>query len=464
MPAYYSSSITVLVDPQKVSERYVSDSVTMDQLRFDTLSQQILSATRLQQVIDELQLYPELQQSMTRDEIIEFMRKNITIQERQGGDRNTSAFTIAFKGTDPKLIAQVATRLADTFIKWDLKARERQAEETSGFLETQLEQAKKDMDDQDAKVSAFKVEHLGELPNQLGAYGGALSRLQSKLQANADALNRLDAEKILLTHTDDSGSSTSGTESMAYRRRLMQEQKKVEDRLANLRTRYSDEYPEVIQAQLELDNVRKLIQSAPPVSSDPAVANTPANARLEILTREINNRQREQKSLLAEIQRSEAQADGAPVREQQLADLSREAQSAKTHYESLLDKTFLADIAKELERKHATERFVILDPARVPEKPIKKHSWRLFALLIPCCFFFSAGCAVIIEKAMGTISTERKLRRVLPSSVAIIGRIPLIATPIFARRQLQLRIAAVAGTLVCCLVVAAFLWRVHGHI
>jgi polysaccharide chain length determinant protein (PEP-CTERM system associated) len=464
MPTFYSSSITVLVDPQKIPERYVSDSVTMDQLRFDTLSQQILSTTRLQQVIDELQLYPELQPSMTHDEIIEYMRKNITIQERQGGDRNMSAFTIAFKGTNPKLVAQVATRLAESFIKWDLGARERQAEETSRFLENQLAQAKKELDEQEAKLSAFKMQHLGELPDQLGAYGGVLARLQSKLQANADALNRLDAEKILLLHADNSESSATGTGGTSYRRHLMQDQKRLEERLAGLRTRYSDEYPEVMQAQLEMENVRKQLQSAPQESPETAVISTPSNARLEILTREIGIRQQEQKSLLAEIRQGEAQADGAPVREQQLADLSRESQSARAHYQSLLDKTFSADIATDLERKHATERFMILDPARVPEKPIKRHPWRMLVLLIPCSFMVSAGSAVMIEKAKGTISTERRLRRLLPHSVAVVGRIPLIETLTFARRQLHLQIAAIAGALMCCLVVAAYLWRVHSHI
>jgi polysaccharide chain length determinant protein (PEP-CTERM system associated) len=461
MPNYFSSSITVLVDPQKIPDRYVSDSVTMDQLRFDTLSQQILSATRLQQVIDELHLYPELQRSMTRDEIIEYMRKNITIQERQGGDRNMSAFTITYKGKDRMIVAQVATRLADSFIRWDLGARERQATETSKFLETQLAEAKREMDEQDAKLSEFKMQHLGELPDQSGT-GGTLARLQSKLQVNTDALNRLDGEKLLALHSNDSG-NPQPENARSERQQLVTDQLKLQGRLDTLRSHYSDEYPEVIQATLELENVRKQLQNAPADPPDPQAPDTLHNARLEVLSRDIAARQEEQKHLLALIERTEAKEGNLPLREQQLTDLIRDSQSARAHYQSLVDKTFSADIATDLERKHSTERFMVLDPARVPEKPIKPNRMRLTALLIPCCFLFSAGSVIAVERTRGRIHTEHELKTLLPGSVGVMGRIPLITTPGFSRRQMQFRTIAIALCLVCSAAVGLFL-RARPHV
>ena len=190
------------------------------------------------------------------------------------------------------MVAQVATQLADSFIKWDLGARERQATETSRFLETQLAEAKKEMDAQDAKLSEFKTEHRGELPDP--AFGGALTRLQSKMQTTADALNRLDGEKLLLLHSGEAETAATATGKKSERHRLMEEQTKLEERLANLRSRYSDEHPDVVQAQLELENIAKQVHSTPEETPEAGPSSTPGRARIELLTREIGRRQEEQ--------------------------------------------------------------------------------------------------------------------------------------------------------------------------
>src|SRR5262249_29788271 len=105
MPNWYAASITVAVDPQKMPDRYVYSSVMTDQLRFDTLTEEVLSTPRLQQIIDELKLYPDLRSCMTRQEVIDYMRKNISVLIKQGGDRNLSAFTIKFTDKDRKIVA-----------------------------------------------------------------------------------------------------------------------------------------------------------------------------------------------------------------------------------------------------------------------------------------------------------------------------------------------------------------------
>ena len=85
MPDRYKASTTILVDPQKVSEKYVSSTMNSDPAqRLTTITQQVLSTTRLQQIIDDMQLYPELRGKVSREELIEIMRKDITITVKQG--------------------------------------------------------------------------------------------------------------------------------------------------------------------------------------------------------------------------------------------------------------------------------------------------------------------------------------------------------------------------------------------
>ena len=80
MPDHYKASTTILVDPQKIPEKYVSPTISSDPgQRLTTITQQVLSSTRLQQIIDTMHLYPELQGKSSREEIIDKMRKDITI-------------------------------------------------------------------------------------------------------------------------------------------------------------------------------------------------------------------------------------------------------------------------------------------------------------------------------------------------------------------------------------------------
>src|SRR5207248_799215 len=139
LPDRYKATTTILVDPQKVPEKYVSPTVSSDPgQRLNTITQQVLSSTRLQQIIDDMHLYPELQGKISREELIEAMRKDITITVKQGSSSGLSAFTIEYEGRHRQIVAQVANQLAASFIDWNLKNREQQAQDTSDFLAGQL--------------------------------------------------------------------------------------------------------------------------------------------------------------------------------------------------------------------------------------------------------------------------------------------------------------------------------------
>ena len=200
MPDRYKATTTILVDPQKVSEKYVSPTVNSDPgQRLTTITQQVLSSTRLQQIIDDMHLYPELRGKISREELIDLMRKDITITVKQGSSSGLSAFTIEYEGRQRQQVAQVANQLAASFIEWNVKSREQQSQDTTEFLDAQLKEAKQNLEQQEARLSAFKMRHLGEMPEQQPANMQALTQLQGQFQANADALNRLEVERTLLS-------------------------------------------------------------------------------------------------------------------------------------------------------------------------------------------------------------------------------------------------------------------------
>src|SRR5579872_4304356 len=168
MPDIFTSYTTILVDPQKVPESYVKATVTGDvRNRLGTLSQQILSATRLQKIIDALNLYPEEKKIMAREDVISKMRADINVSMVSGGGgQDLEAFRITYSGKEPRLVAQVTNELASLFIEENLKAREQQATGTTEFLQNQLLETRKALEAQEAKLKDFKLKHVGEMPEQ----------------------------------------------------------------------------------------------------------------------------------------------------------------------------------------------------------------------------------------------------------------------------------------------------------
>src|SRR5258708_3854129 len=202
LPDVFTSETLILVDPQKVPETYVKATVTGDvRNRLGTLSQQILSQTRLQTIIETLHLYPEeRKKGLPREDIITKMRSDISVRVVSdfGGAQDLQAFRISYSGPEPRLVAQVTNQIAQSFIDRNLEAREQQASGTTEFLTNQLQAARKNLEDQEAKLKDFKLKHIGEMPKQEPADLQILSQAQSQLQIEADALSRAEQQKSLL--------------------------------------------------------------------------------------------------------------------------------------------------------------------------------------------------------------------------------------------------------------------------
>src|ERR1700758_3119163 len=85
IPDKYEASTTILVDPQKIPERYVASTVTSDpNAHLNTLAQQVLSASRLQEIVDQLNPYPELRKKLSREELLDYIRSKIKIEVKPG--------------------------------------------------------------------------------------------------------------------------------------------------------------------------------------------------------------------------------------------------------------------------------------------------------------------------------------------------------------------------------------------
>lgn len=198
--AVYTAEALILVESQKIPESFVAATVqTALEARLDTLKQQVLSHERLWNLIQEFDLYAKQRKSHTREEVVDMMRGDINIKlERGWSTSRPGAFRVSYETYSPKTVAEICNRIGRFFIDENLRAREVEAEATSAFLDSQLAESKKKLQEQEARLKDFKEAYIGELPQQQTTLLSAASQSRAELLGIQDSLARAQQNKLTL--------------------------------------------------------------------------------------------------------------------------------------------------------------------------------------------------------------------------------------------------------------------------
>ncbi|MDH4180355.1 MAG: hypothetical protein OEV33_07570, partial [Armatimonadota bacterium] len=200
-PLLYRSEALILVEQQRVPEQYVTPNVIANlQTRLDSMTQQILSRTTLQRIIQQFNLYPRERSRMTTDDVVDQMRKHIQVElvQTQSQRGELTGFRIYYSAPTPQIAQRVTNELTSLYIDENLRSRTEQSQGTTAFLQHQLEQARKDLARQEKNLSEYKLLYLGELPEQQQGNLQILSSLEAQLNAATAALGRAEQQKIYL--------------------------------------------------------------------------------------------------------------------------------------------------------------------------------------------------------------------------------------------------------------------------
>jgi len=466
LPNVYEATTTILVDPQQIPEKYVSPAVTGDpSARMNIITQQVLSRTRLQNIITRFGLYSVETKSLSPEELIERMRGDITIQVKQGSGPELSTFTITFQGKDRFIVAAVANELATSFIHWNVDSREQLVAGTKDFLTSELAEAKQNLEEQEDKLRQFKMSHLGETPDQTASNLQAVVGLRTTLQANIDSINRAEGERLLLVRLPETLTTAPKSDvGLSERSRLLIEKSKLENTIQQLREQYSDRYPDLVRAAARLADINQQLAGLPidTVQQQQADGTISATAvRVELLDKELKRLKTEQDRIQSQIASYQAKIDAAPLREQQLVQLSRNYDISKQHYQALLDKSFNVDMAADLEQKHKGERFGVIDPAQPAEKPVKPKRKFLIPLATLVAFVLSIMFVVAKETLNPAVKNEEELKAIIPAGVQVMALIPRIDIGRDRRRTLQMTAVTCLTCLLLALAVLHVLWKIR---
>jgi polysaccharide chain length determinant protein (PEP-CTERM system associated) len=481
MPDQYRSETLILVIPQRIPDSYVRSTVTMRiEERLRSLSQEIFSRTRLETVINEFDLYPELRATRPMETVVEHMRTKIVVDTVRD-----DAFKITYTATAPRTAMIVTDRLASMFIDANQDDRSKGAENINQFLESQLDNSRQQLIAHEKKLEEFRRRYAGELPSQLQSNLQVIQGMQTQIQNVDESINRDRDRRLILEKSiadalsadpaealsiDGSGGRPNGSAAP----RAIDQLEQARNELREMELRLRPEHPDVgAKKRLIAELERKVQQDAQEVpAAAPGQTARPLSAaqlaresrahqfqsEIEKLDRQIASKEADVARMRQSVSDYQRRVDAVPGHESELTDLMRDYDTMRNTYTSLLAKKEESKISANLERQQVSEQFKILDPARLPQKPFSPDRIRITLAGAAFGLMLGVMLAAFLEYRDTSLRSEEEILRTLV--LPVLAAIPIMsAIADRGRRRRYLFVSAAATVLAVAGLAALTLWR-----
>jgi protein tyrosine kinase modulator len=479
MPNQYRSETLILVIPQQIPDSYVRSTMTMRiEERLRSLSQEIFSRTRLETVITEFDLYPELRATRPMESVVEHMRTKIQVDTVRD-----DAFKITYTAGAPRTAMIVTDRLASMFIDENTRDRSVGAENINQFLESQLDDSRRQLIAHEKKLEEFRRRYAGELPSQLQSNLQVIQGMQTQIQSLAESINkdrdrRLVLEKSVADATSAESADPLPIDAGAGRPngttppRAIDQLEQARNELREMELRLRPEHPDVgakkrliaeleRKVQQELENMPAGGQTRPAVSSGQLAREARARqfqTEIEKLDRQISSKEGEVARLRQAVSDYQRRVEAVPGHESELTDLMRDYDTLRNSYTSLLAKKEESKMSANLERQQVSEQFKILDPARLPQKPFSPDRVKITLAGAGFGLILGVVLGAFLEYRDTSLRSEDEILRTLV--LPVLAGIPVLITVADRGHRRRMAFASVAATALGIVGLAALtLWR-----
>jgi len=461
-PDIYKSSAKILIIPPSVAEGVVQTNVQMSTSdRLKTIQLDVLGQIRLMKVIHEIGVEKLGFEGMSEIKMYENMRSRISLEANLNEDRwrpqtGVNVFTLSFLHKNPDVAQEVASILTSLFIGENVRLRESFTMETAGFLGQQLEETRKRLELQESRLKQYKLQHSGELPQQEQFNFSQLTRLREQIKSNNDAILRLQDRRLFL----ESQASTLGGKSLpdtasavaspdagvpaALLAELAAQQRKV----AELKQKYTEKHPTVVQSQWELAQIEEQVALAREeakknpnrsTASIPVISVSKEGSELSRIQDQIARidlditaMKRESEDARISMNMIQSKIEKLPQREQELISLTRDYDNMKKLYDDLLEKKLKASISKNLEESQKAERFQLLNPADRPRMPSKPNRLKAFGVALAVSLMVGVGGAFALEIFDPRLRGSKDFKSFF--SIPVLATLPTIQDENYNRR------------------------------
>ena len=478
IPPKYTSETVILVEAQKVPQQLVAANVQVDlEERLQSITQKVLSRSRLLTIINNLHLYQGLFFSSPDDQIVQ-MRKDIKVDLVQttpspGKPATLTAFKIAYVADKAEIAQQVNTQLAGFFIDENVRASQQQSESTTNFLDSELTAAAAALAAQEKQIREYEGSHMGELPEQLSSNLQILSGAQSQLQAAIDARDKALQQQAYLSSLATQYDAMGVTEQTpATSATTASQLENLRADLAALEAKYTPDHPDVKKLK---DTIAKMEQRQSDTKSDDSkdgerTASTPGQvqamtplmqiqSQLKANKMEIQSREAQIAKLEAKVNQYQVRLNATPGRQQELADIKRNYDESKKNYDTLLGKTMSSKLATSLSHQQQGDQFRIIDPPSRPEKssfPDRfKFSVAGLGLGLALAFVFGVGSEFLDDR----IRSEQDLLGAAP--LPVLAEIPPLPTEHEIAAQKWKPWIAVVAAILIAIIIPTGIWYAY---
>jgi polysaccharide chain length determinant protein (PEP-CTERM system associated) len=495
LPNVYRSQALVLIESQQIPQEYIRSTVTkVVERRLQEISQELLSRSQLEQLAEQFSLYRQLKKEGASSEAIaQAMRKDIGIKviNARGRGGEAVAFGISYRSPDPQKAMQVANQLASLYIDANMRLREGQAASTSEFLAKQVQDIQVKLEQQEETVTAYKRQHLGELPEQREANLGIIDALQKQMTLLSDNVARaqerrnaimqmaaLEAELAEVEMSNTASRSSTLDQSPLTQVSPQQQLKILQSQLAQYRVRFSEKHPDVIRLKQVIATLESQIEKVgpsltnneTPETEEPfnginthtartaATKGTANRIELASIDSEILRMNGELRKISGDVAMYQQRIENTPKVEQELLSITRDYNTTRELYASLLKRLDEAKLADKLEQNQKAEKFKILEPAFFPDKPEAPERERLLLVALFVILGAALGSMLLREMLDTSFHNVDDLRSSV--KVPVLISIPrIVTTPDLWRGRFRQGIGAVALTL-SVVVIIGVMYRV----
>jgi polysaccharide chain length determinant protein (PEP-CTERM system associated) len=448
LPPVYRATATIAVESQQIPEDFVQSTVVgyADE-RIGFVEQRVMTTDRLLGIIDEFLLFPDLRGEKPDSVLVDELRDNILIERIRDHTINrrsassTVAFTVSFDHRDAITAAAVADRLAKMFLEENVRSRTNRATETTQFLRREAEILEGQVAAMDARVAAYKQEHSHALPEHLDMRMNMLQTSENSLRDLEREIAALEENRRLLEtqRTTVGAILRAGTSGMATVLSPAQQLETLKVELSQKSAIYTPAHPDVRNLKRRIAQLERQVAEEARKSASQQISSAADPARVEIESRiasvdvQLKSLRSQKTELQEKIAELQARIVETPQVERGLKDLTRDYETALAEYEEIVQKKRAAELAENLEAQEKAERFVLLEPPKVPSLPAWPEKLKLYAIAFALAVGSGVATATIAESLDTTIRGSSALGAILQRHPLAV--IPVIESSVDRRRK-----------------------------
>jgi succinoglycan biosynthesis transport protein ExoP len=456
LPNLYIASATLLVEPQSISKKLIESGVAESDLnnRLHLMTMQILSRPRLSKIIDDLKLYPDESDEMTREEVIELMRDHIRVEPvlpeletpelRRNREIEINTFRLSFTSGSAPTAAAVANRLANDFSDEHIKARVQISGDTSEFIDAEVQKLQGRIRDLEAQTAQIKADNPGRLPDDMLSNQRLLENAIDNLRQAQRQLAEAQSDEAFYRQQSLQAQALLPTNDDADPKRRIE---MLELKMGEYRSRgFTDKHPDVVSTQQEIDQLKARLESEGASRTSPrSVPQLQAEAEMRRAGAKVQGAQQDIERLSKQVDELQNRIAATPRVAEQLVSLTREYDALSKNLEAYGNKRLEAGTAANMERRQKGEQFRVLDSAVPPPEPASPRRLVIVLVGLMLGLALGGGVGLLLESGDTSFHTARDLQQKL--RIPVLAEIPaiLLDADRAAARRRRFRTALAAG-------------------